>query len=703
MPVPAPAGPNGTEGATDDTTPVASTILRHRPELAAPQQRPQQPSSLPGLSLGSEPLGSRRLYLAVDCGGSKAAAAISISAPQTSTLPSDRPVFLARGFGGAANYTDVGLTRFLRSVKQAVESALDNAGVQWRHLSVCAATDTNDVGDAPNATPPPLPHSGVAAASPRSSNRGEIQPFPPIFFAAWLGIAGVDSPLNIAVLSPHLSHLFSIPCPSSRLIVANDTSLLASPVMERGEGEAEDAVREGVVCIAGTGSIVMSFRSRGRHARRQGPNGASQLGAPAGAGTAADDNGLLEAVGRVGGFGWLLGDEAGGYMVGRRAVRTVLDQADRDRLGVEEPLRTQASGAREGDLAVPTESHASRTSQRHMLRDRILAHWNLTSTDDLLDTVYSVDVVTPSCLGVTGGGQRASVSNSISSSLQNSDDEETEDPTWEQEGEASSQALQDPSQKLLPPGARSRPSQSRSGSRHRGMRPSASPIPAIPSYPPSPTGRSSPEGRPADRCAAEEVVKRLSRSQLAESRRPGAQDDVSSELRPIPPPLVLPDDSHHSSHGHASEPSLPSSSESHLSSAAAATGVRKLRLASLAPVVFHLAFTHGDGLSLDILREEIRSIAGQIQLLLQREGSSSPGDMPVDPRRVLASRSVLCLGGSLLGVEGYRNLLVEELKTRGCSFKRVVYVEDVAKRGCEALARGWEGRRGGEEPTDKQG
>lgn len=653
------------------------------------------------VSVGMTPLGTRKLYLAVDCGGSKAAAAIAISGDP----PSSPPTFLARGFGGAANYTDVGLHKFLRSVKQAVENALDDAEVQWRHLPI---NDGDSVASAPPYVTISTSTHTPSARSPRWS-KPDITPFPPIFFAAWLGIAGVDSPLNIAVLSPHLSNLFAIPYPSSRLIVANDTSLLASPVMEPDE-ETPEQVREGVVCIAGTGSIVMSFRSRDQHSpaaeMATGPTQGASESEPSGAST------LLEAVGRVGGFGWLLGDEAGGFMVGRKAVRAVLDQADRERLGIDEEQSSESdeSGA-----------HASNSKgsqgRQHLLRDRILAHWNLASTDDLLDTVYSIDVVMPSASGASGGGQRASLPSFVSSSMQDSDDDRStingaDGDAIAAHQKAGSSALNDPSQQLLPPDMRSSFAHSHIQATHRTIDPNVSPVPSIPSYPSSPRPDGSPHVVTSEASGSDSLDG--STKTLLITPTPRYSSVSSAGLDPLPR-LHLPGAlRQRRNDDEDAQIPPPGSVQSQAFLPAVATGARKLRLASLAPVVFHLAFSHGDELSLGILREEIRSIVSQIRLLLQREdmpklkktsrsGADSALTTPVpysesadwskrkgDPRRVVASRSILCLGGSLLGVEGYRKLLVDELESKGFAFKKVVHVEDVARRGCEALARGWE-------------
>ncbi|EPQ25609.1 uncharacterized protein PFL1_06933 [Pseudozyma flocculosa PF-1] len=261
----------------------------------------------------------KRLYLAIDCGGTKAAAVIS---------DQDGHV-VGRGFGGPANFTDVGLDAFLLSVQEAIHQA----------LGCCK----NLHSTSPTTLPP-----GVA-------RRAE-----PLFEAAWLGIAGVDSEVDVQQLTPYLATLLSLPYPSNRLMVANDTSLLAAPVRDT----AHPDIRSGVVVIAGTGSIVMSFK--------------------------ADDGGLLQTLGRVGGFGWLLGDEGSGYWVGRDALRFILDQADRDRLGGSSMFADDTFGSSSSSSASASKLDVTRAKEQdHLLRDRILDLWNLTSVDELLNAVYS--------------------------------------------------------------------------------------------------------------------------------------------------------------------------------------------------------------------------------------------------------------------------------------------------------------------------
>jgi N-acetylglucosamine kinase-like BadF-type ATPase len=110
------------------------------------------------------------------------------------------------------------------------------------------------------------------------------------FSAAWFGISGADSPAAIAKVEQSLSKLIGIPI-GPELLIANDTHLLAAPL------RLHPDVNQVVAVIAGTGSNVVSFKEVG---------------------------GKIVEVARVGGWGWILGDEGGGYDVGRESLRQIL-------------------------------------------------------------------------------------------------------------------------------------------------------------------------------------------------------------------------------------------------------------------------------------------------------------------------------------------------------------------------------------------
>lgn len=78
---------------------------------------------------------------------------------------------------------------------------------------------------------------------------------PTILYSAWIGASGIDATQDVVALSPLLSRLLGIPLMPHRLMVQNDSHLLSSPLLT-----APESIREAVVAIAGTGSVVVSFR-----------------------------------------------------------------------------------------------------------------------------------------------------------------------------------------------------------------------------------------------------------------------------------------------------------------------------------------------------------------------------------------------------------------------------------------------------------
>lgn len=215
------------------------------------------------------------LYLAIDCGGTKTAAVLCLSSEVT----------VARAVTSGSNFTYLGLDAFLDSIRSTVSSLLTAALQSPTPIALPADPSTQFDPAGASSTPP-----------------YRLQ-------AAWLGVSGVDSSATISLLLPRVSALLSIPI--ERLIISNDTHLLAAPL------RVLQDVKTAVVVVAGTGSIVSSFR--------EGPGDA-----------------LPEALARVGGWGWILGDEGGGFDIGRTAVRALLTQEDSGAAVTPSALREKA-------------------------------------------------------------------------------------------------------------------------------------------------------------------------------------------------------------------------------------------------------------------------------------------------------------------------------------------------------------------------
>ncbi|KZT11446.1 uncharacterized protein LAESUDRAFT_720678 [Laetiporus sulphureus 93-53] len=263
------------------------------------------------------------LYLCVDCGGSKAAAVIADSSCNV----------VARALGGPSNFAYLGLAPFLAVVQETVEKAL-------RECQVSTLKTELPGHNLPLSLPPPAGH--------------------PYFTAAWLGVSGCDSPAAVAVLTPAVEALLGV---TTR--IANDTHLLAAPM------KLYPDVTGAVAVVAGTGGIVVSFRETTLAMQRV--NSGGEIGA-----AASSDIVGLEELGRVGGWGWILGDEGGGFHVGREAVRQVLEEADRA------SIRQRTTG---------TTGAPEFNGKLRGLKNRILHRFGVDDVHELLTIIHLPDPV----------------------------------------------------------------------------------------------------------------------------------------------------------------------------------------------------------------------------------------------------------------------------------------------------------------------
>lgn len=243
-------------------------------------------------------MSSPDLYLAIDCGGTKTSA----------VLCKPEGTVAACALSGGSNFSYLGLDAFLKCIAEVTSSALSTA-----------------LQSSVTITPPTNTKTSIVVGTPPYNIR-----------AAWLGVAGVDSPSAASLLLPHVSTLLSVPV--ERLIISNDTHLLAAPLRILPD------VRTAVAVVAGTGSNVVSFRE-------------GTVNAP------------LEALAHVGGWGWILGDEGGGFDVGRTAVRGLLSQQDM------------------GTTGVPV-AHGS-------LREKLLKKFGVNEVMDLFGVLYAPDSTGP--------------------------------------------------------------------------------------------------------------------------------------------------------------------------------------------------------------------------------------------------------------------------------------------------------------------
>jgi hypothetical protein len=132
---------------------------------------------------------------------------------------------------------------------------------------------------------------------------------------------------------------------------------------------------------------------------------------------------------------------------------------------------------------------------------------------------------------------------------------------------------------------------------------------------------------------------------------------------------------------------------------------RKHRLTSLTPLIFSSAFDDGDPDALRVLRTCARALAEHINNLMVQSDSAVSG-----PKAVRPEETLLCFGGSLVGIKKYRALVVDELgrmrsgqsvgtgeaEDKGADEGRgviagVVFVGDAAVSGAVGLASGFAG------------
>lgn len=175
----------------------------------------------------------------------------------------------------------------------------------------------------------------VAQALEAASLPSDLPPTGPSpFNTAWFGASGADSSAVISSVIELLSALVAIPIGPS-LLVTNDTHLLAAPI------KIYNDVSCAVSIISGTGCIAVSFK---------------------------EEQGHIVELGRAGGWGWILGDEGGGFDVGREALRQILLVHD------------QAS-VKQGETSPST------------LRDKVLKRFGITNVLEILRCVYLPDPV----------------------------------------------------------------------------------------------------------------------------------------------------------------------------------------------------------------------------------------------------------------------------------------------------------------------
>lgn len=157
------------------------------------------------------------------------------------------------------------------------------------------------------------------------------------FASVRIGLAGYDRASITRHVDSSLSELLGFPV-GPQLKVTNDIDLLVPAAA------SPDTTNNLVVLLAGTGSIAMSYEKTDRK---------------------------FERMGRVGGWGSLLGDDDSGYSIGRQGLRFALEAAE--------------------EFALRTESTEAAATVDHLV-SKVLEHsgLQLDSQSHLLDRIMSV-------------------------------------------------------------------------------------------------------------------------------------------------------------------------------------------------------------------------------------------------------------------------------------------------------------------------
>ncbi|CAI7647170.1 unnamed protein product [Penicillium pancosmium] len=124
-----------------------------------------------------------------------------------------------------------------------------------------------------------------------------------VFHSVWIGVAGLDRSGLKDSLAPQLSKIFGLNHTTAAFRLTSDVDLLPATV------SSKDNHPPVVVLIAGTGSVAMRYNW--------------------------DQEKGYVRVARSGGWGHILGDEGGGYSIGREAIQFTLDVLEERSLGLQ--------------------------------------------------------------------------------------------------------------------------------------------------------------------------------------------------------------------------------------------------------------------------------------------------------------------------------------------------------------------------------
>lgn len=218
---------------------------------------------------------TRKLHICIDCGGSKTSAALAST--ETGEI-------ITYAIGGPSNFTYLGPKEFAAVIRDTLNRGLRDPDV-LRYLSGLTLPDSKS-GD------------GGGEDSSKGLMTLPVSEDESPFHSAWIAVSGVDTPSDIASASSALSPVLGIP-QGPHLTITNDTHLLAAPLA------AQSTYPSCITVVAGTGSCIVSFK------REEGLGGIG-----------------VSELARTGGYGWILGDEGGGFHVGRETIRELCLRED---------------------------------------------------------------------------------------------------------------------------------------------------------------------------------------------------------------------------------------------------------------------------------------------------------------------------------------------------------------------------------------
>ncbi|KAH8921316.1 hypothetical protein BT69DRAFT_1335653 [Atractiella rhizophila] len=318
-----------------------ATLLQPKPlsNLAAvPDEVPLLPSPSPAaqsLSLLQDLTAQPRepFFCCIDGGGTK-----------TNVIILDaNGIILGRGKSFGSNMTERGARQAAISIGRAVNLAMDMARERFPSFNLFSSYSL-DLPDQPS-----------------SSSRSPASLCP--FLLLHAGLAGIDVQKDAEIMHAELSSLFGLKSESEkkRLKVSNDCYLLASGI--------DVSHKWGIVLIAGTGSIGMAFARRS-----SGMNGHHTVVEEVMDMEKEIDGDILQ-LGRMGGYGYLLGDEGSAYWVGAEAVKAVLEIGDWHTGSYSQSKAFQG-----------TTMHLENSSP---LINLTLEHYGVSQQSDLLGAVYS--------------------------------------------------------------------------------------------------------------------------------------------------------------------------------------------------------------------------------------------------------------------------------------------------------------------------